>query len=381
MPGTRALGLALVAAAAIVLVPSAARAEGSDIERARALDHEGARAFREGRYNDAIRYFEDAYRLGAPGAELWNIARCYLKLDQPEQANEALERYLATPDLPAADRTEARAQLAELHRRHSTLTITSRPLGAEAFVDGKPIGKVPTSADLTPGPHLVEVRRGRDIVYEERVTARFGRAIIVDAAPDDVPLPGASAPTRFTSTAQIGLLWGRLGSVGEPAHAAGLLGAAYVAHDRGRIALAVGLRASLTEDSWGNSVGAHATGCATPARFDAAALSAYVDGALGIRASSRVRVDADFGVGIAGYFAGSLGGDVFLSTCSPSPGVEPAMLVSGSVSYAFNRVVRAVVTPLWFELQPAEGGARTTPTDAAGAWLRIGGSVGVAIDL
>ncbi|MDF2695457.1 MAG: Thiol-disulfide isomerase, partial [Labilithrix sp.] len=66
-----------------------------ELARARALDREGAKAYGEGRYNDAIRYFEEAYRLGGPAFELWNVAKCHLRLDQPEQAAEMLERYLS----------------------------------------------------------------------------------------------------------------------------------------------------------------------------------------------------------------------------------------------------------------------------------------------
>src|SRR5688572_754870 len=65
-----------------------------DLARARALDKEGAKAYGAGRYNDAIKYFEEAHRLGGPPFELWNVAKCYLRLDQPEQAADLLERYL-----------------------------------------------------------------------------------------------------------------------------------------------------------------------------------------------------------------------------------------------------------------------------------------------
>ena len=86
----------------------AATPTASDVEQARGLDREGARAFREGRYNNAVRFFQDAYKLGAPDVELWNIARCYLKLDEPEEASRALTEYLARPDLSPQDRSQRR---------------------------------------------------------------------------------------------------------------------------------------------------------------------------------------------------------------------------------------------------------------------------------
>ena len=94
--------LAIIAAIAMHASNGAAdseRASTQDLGRARLLDHQGARAFKEGRYNDAILYFDEAYKLGAPSSELWNIARCHLKLDEPAEASKALERYLAETDL------------------------------------------------------------------------------------------------------------------------------------------------------------------------------------------------------------------------------------------------------------------------------------------
>ena len=377
--------LVLACLTAMLAMPCIAGAQttraGADLERARALDHEGVRAFRDGRYNDAIRYFDDAYKLGAPSDELWNLARCYLKLDQPEEASKALERYLSEGDLRPEDRAEARAQLAELRRRRATLTITSQAAGAEALVDGRPVGRTPASVALSPGDHVVVVRRGRVVLHEQTVTARFGRAIIVDAQPGRVDDDASTRAQHFSGRAEMGVLWSRLGTFVGPPHPAGMLFVGYVLHDGERLAFVLGLRASLTDDTWGNSVAASTTACAVPARFEGTALAGFIDGSLGYRATQRIRIDADLGFGLGGYFASPVGGDVFLPSCSPAPGVVPALTVGASVSYAFTRSVRAVVAPLWFEAEPAFYGVRRTPIDASGPWLRLGGGLGVAVDL
>jgi hypothetical protein len=375
----------LLLVSALLAATATARADtgrsAPELDRARTLDHEGARAFREGRYTDAMRYFEDALKLGAPSEELWNIARCLLKLDQPEDASDALERYLRAPDVSASDRAEAKDQLEELRHRRSTLTVTSSPANAEVDVDGRPAGRTPLSTDLAPGEHTVVVREGARAVHEERVVARFGRAVIVDTQLG----PGGSGK-RFEGTAVIGVLWARLGSFGGSAHPAALLGAAYVPYDHGRFVVALGARATLTDDTWGNSVGASASPpsavrCVIPGHEEATALSAFLDGAVGYRASRRLRIEGDVGVGVAGYFASRVGGDLFDPTCSAAPGIVPALHAGGSVSYAFGPVVRAVVSPIWLELQPAFDGARSAPVDASGAWLRLGAGIGVAVDL
>ena len=192
----------LLLVSALLAATATARADtgrsAPELDRARTRDHEGARAFREGRYTDAMRYFEDALKLGAPSEELWNIARCLLKLDQPEDASDALERYLRAPDVSASDRAEAKDQLEELRHRRSTLTVTSSPANAEVDVDGRPAGRTPLSTDLAPGEHTVVVREGARAVHEERVVARFGRAVNGHVALHDRP---RSRPQRLSNPA------------------------------------------------------------------------------------------------------------------------------------------------------------------------------------
>src|SRR5689334_22252340 len=84
-----------IAQAAPAHKPPPPAAPDAQLARARALDKEGAKAYGEGRYADAIKAFEEAHRLGGPPFLLWNIAKCHLKLDQPEQAADMLEKYLA----------------------------------------------------------------------------------------------------------------------------------------------------------------------------------------------------------------------------------------------------------------------------------------------
>src|SRR5687768_5262638 len=143
-----------------------------ELARARALDKEGAKAYAEGRYNDAIRYFEEAHKLGGPPFELWNIAKCHLRLDQPEQAADMLEKYLAIPNLPADDREEATQQLEALRKRASTVTISSSPTGAAVMVDGKEHGKTPLSVSVPPGQHTVTINAANHASYTRQVDAK-----------------------------------------------------------------------------------------------------------------------------------------------------------------------------------------------------------------
>src|SRR5271168_4493569 len=91
----------------IGLVPLPALASDQDLARARVLDQQGVRAYREERYNDAIRYFEEARKLGGPPSEIWNIAKCHVRMDEPEEGAKYIEEYLSQKGLSAADRTGA----------------------------------------------------------------------------------------------------------------------------------------------------------------------------------------------------------------------------------------------------------------------------------
>src|SRR5271170_1632533 len=92
---------------ALLLASGGAAASDQDLERARVLDQQGVRAYREERYNDAIRYFEEARKLGGPASEIWNIAKCHERLDEPEEATKYLEEYLDLKGLSPGERGDA----------------------------------------------------------------------------------------------------------------------------------------------------------------------------------------------------------------------------------------------------------------------------------
>ncbi len=387
-------GRCLVALASVLAVttPSGVRADPpkpsaspDDLARARALDQQGVRAFRDGQYNDAIRYFEEAYKLGGPSSELWNIARCDAKLDDPEAASVALDRYLSGSDLSAEDRAGAKRELEELRHRPSTVTIASSPAGALVFIDGKRIGKTPASTEVAAGEHSLVIQREGYSPYVDRPVARFGRAIIVDArlVARPPPPPPAEAERRHWLTASAAALglFARLGSIGRPLHPAALASLGYVAWERGSFDVATGARFLVTYDSWDNTVAAPPQPCGLAGAESAPALSLFADAAIGYRPLRRLRFGGDVGFGFASELGSQLGGDVFVPNCSASPGLVPAGHFGTDVSYAVLSAWRVVFSPVVLEVQPAFAGARSTPIDASGPWIRVGTGLGLAVDL
>lgn len=154
-----------------------------DMSSARLFDHEGVIAYEAGHYAEAIRYFDAALSHGGPPSERWNIARCLLKLDDPERADQALAAYLALPGLSPQDRRDAVSTLDEVRARPSTLTVVSAPSGSTVLVDGRRQGNTPLAVMIAPGQHVVTIERAGGSRDEQHVDARFGRPVIVEVPP------------------------------------------------------------------------------------------------------------------------------------------------------------------------------------------------------
>lgn len=391
------LALALAASGAANAAPARPKASKEDLSRARALDKEGARAYAEGRYADAVKAFEEAYRLGGPAFELWNIAKCYFRLDQPDQAADYLQRYLSIPNLPKADREEATQQLDSLTKKHSPLTVTSSPPGAQVTIDGKAVeGKTPLSATLPPGAHTVTVRGRSGEPYTQKVEAQFGKPVVVEASlagggeggGEDRPPPpdnpyDESGSEKIMLRGALGIVLPRHGTIGGSANVGFLAMGAYKLGRLGPADLSLGGLLSITGDSWENRTNTpdEAEPCgALRDAHGATALSFFAIGAASFPILPKLRASGIAGLGLAGYFAGQVGGDLFVPTCNASPGVRPAMLFGAQLDYAITQSIRLTAYPLTWQLQPAFDGARAAPRDASGIWMRFGISLGAGVD-
>jgi hypothetical protein len=189
---SRRLWVCLALTALAACVPPAEHARGADeddaskarsakdLEGARELDQSGVRAFKEARFADAIRFFRAAHRKGAPSTELWNISRCYERLDDAERAAQSIEEYLTQRDLTADERAEGERELRALSSRTSVLTVTTVPPGAVVVLDGQhTLGLSPLTVDVAAGSHSITIRRDGFSPETRPLEARYGRAVIV----------------------------------------------------------------------------------------------------------------------------------------------------------------------------------------------------------
>jgi hypothetical protein len=397
-----AVSCALLVSLASTCASAQERAATLDLKRARELDQQGSRAFHEGRFKDAITFFGEAFRYGAPSVEIWNVAKCHLKLDEPEAAEESFRKFLEQPDLTAQDRADATQELGELRARPSTLAIDSDPSGATFTIDNAAAsrGTTPGSIDIPPGRHHVHVEKEKIGAYDVDVDARLGRALIVQGHlaqnSGSVTSNGGSLPELATTSKPIGLVFSedfgffasKLGSYADNVRPVLHLAARYVFRDAGMLGFSAGFRFDVTDDGWGAGVNLPARGnatpneCATGSDFLGTELAGFLVGGLQAHVHERVQIGGDIGVGLADFEGAPAGGALFIPECDPSYGLRPAFHLGTEASFLLTPHssvhVRALVEPIVFQ---AHAAYHDTNDEASSVWWRIGSAIGFAIDL
>ncbi|MFH1809240.1 MAG: PEGA domain-containing protein [Pseudomonadota bacterium] len=142
-------------------------------EQAAVLARKGREYYRAGRYADAIAQLERANRVAQKGAFTYNIAKCYEKQGDYDNAIVHYQRYIELePD--ASDRQDVVALIAALQARMrqtlSELSVRTAPAAADIYIDemGKLLGQSPLEIRLKPGTHkLVLVKNGYQTIERE----------------------------------------------------------------------------------------------------------------------------------------------------------------------------------------------------------------------
>ena len=147
--------------ALLIVVVSAApvRAEPTD-PRGRASAHyaRGVDLVKQGRYEEALEQFNQAYATRPHFAVLYNIGQTQIALGRPLAAIEALSSYLREGDeaVPADRREQVRAQIALLEAKLGELTISTDRPDVAIRVDDRDVGRTPLQPiRLAAGTHTV----------------------------------------------------------------------------------------------------------------------------------------------------------------------------------------------------------------------------------
>lgn len=163
------LSRALLALAVLVVAPDWARAapdapatsgpKRDAAAKARAQTHyeRGAKAYKEGRYKDAIDAFLDAHREYPSPSLSFNAAKAYERMGDNAGALRFYREYLRQK-AEAEDRSSVEQKISALEaklqeRGVQQVTVLSNVEGATVRIDGRPMGVVPWTGEILPGKH------------------------------------------------------------------------------------------------------------------------------------------------------------------------------------------------------------------------------------
>jgi tetratricopeptide (TPR) repeat protein len=138
-----------VSALVVLLCSPSLRADPLEIERARAHFNAGKSYYEAARYEDALREFNEAYRLSQRPPLLFNLSLCHERLGDLDRAISTLEQYLVD-DPTTQDRNVIEERIKNLR------AIQSRG-GAPAPVAAPAPVTVPSSAQPAPPRRLLTV--------------------------------------------------------------------------------------------------------------------------------------------------------------------------------------------------------------------------------
>jgi tetratricopeptide (TPR) repeat protein len=156
-------------------------AQNTDLSRVQQLHESGRKAAQEGRYRECVQFYVQAQDI-APYAEInFNIAKCYERNDQIEEAMGAFEKYLSAHQLqyekPAADEQVVRQRINQLRAQLKTeMILNSDPSGADVYLgqERSIAGQTPLVLQLKPGTYRITLEMAefetvsRDISVSDR---------------------------------------------------------------------------------------------------------------------------------------------------------------------------------------------------------------------
>lgn len=151
---------------------TAAEAAGST--EARAHYRAGVAYAKSGRWHEAVREFDEAYRLEPTALRLYDVAQVCLQAKQYARARAAYERVVDDPSLSPEQRERARAGLAIATRNVGRLQIAIAGAQPEdiVVVDGARVA--PGAVIVDPGPHAVRLLRGGETIADANVDVPAG---------------------------------------------------------------------------------------------------------------------------------------------------------------------------------------------------------------
>lgn len=172
-------------AGAAPLPPAAVRPKVApdEVDIAKAHFNTGEAYYEHGRFADAAKEFEEAYRLSAKAPLLYNVGKSYDGASDFARALDAYKRFLdaASPDNPDVDFAAGRVE--RLQKLVGRIQVAGAVPGSLVALDGQPAGRTPLGAPLVvnPGRHTLELSHDGYVRFRSPVDVPVGGSSTVAA--------------------------------------------------------------------------------------------------------------------------------------------------------------------------------------------------------
>jgi tetratricopeptide (TPR) repeat protein len=171
-------------------------AQRNDEELAKGHFESGRAYYNQARYKDAIREFEEAYRLAPLPVLLFNIAQCYERIGDLLKAVEFFKQYLKkSPE--AEDRKAVEEKIRSLQERikQTAINLITTEEKATVYLNGKEIGTTPLkeSIKVLPGSHTIQIEKKGFKSLTLQVVVPVGQELTVQGKL--IPLPPKIPPS------------------------------------------------------------------------------------------------------------------------------------------------------------------------------------------
>lgn len=178
--------------------------------QARVKFSEGNAAYEQGKFREALKFFEAAYELAPLPGFLFNVAQCHRQLGDFSQAASAYRRYLSLSEKEPANAAMVKDLIAEMDSKARQQTASRTAVGksvasAKATPKDRPEAASAKSAELRDGVKPATAKRPLDI--------RTSRSMAIEQ--NTLPpaaVPGAPTPEVQQPVTRKWWLWAGVGA-------------------------------------------------------------------------------------------------------------------------------------------------------------------------
>jgi tetratricopeptide (TPR) repeat protein len=167
------LGLVIGLSLGAVALP----AQHAHAQNAQELAAQGGEALKAGRYADAVKAFDAAYRQQPAPTLLYNLGLAYKGMGFPGKSLQALEAFVsyANSKTEAANINAAKVEIEKIKNSHARFAVKLTPANATIDIDGR--RATPENGELfvATGKHTISIKADGFESYEQSLEVAAGR--------------------------------------------------------------------------------------------------------------------------------------------------------------------------------------------------------------